>query len=70
MGHDVTARTQDDELLDEAARGGAEIVKPGQEAFWGSYAGYFKDPDGRLWEVVWNPELLSGGGTVGCLTRR
>ena len=26
--------------------------------FWGGYAGYFQDPDGHLWEVVWNPHLL------------
>ena len=33
---------------------GAEIVKPAQETFYGGYAGYFLDPDGHLWEVVWN----------------
>jgi uncharacterized protein len=59
LGHNVRTRAEVDALLDEAARGGAEIVKPGQETFWGGYAGYFKDPDGHLWEVVWNPELLS-----------
>ena len=21
-------------------------------------AGYFQDPDGHLWEVAWNPEML------------
>ena len=21
------------------------------------YAGYFRDPDGHLWEILWNPEL-------------
>ena len=24
---------------------------------WGGYAGYFQDPDGHLWEVVWNPQF-------------
>jgi hypothetical protein len=37
---------------------GALIVKPAQETFWGGYAGYFQDPDGHLWEVAWNPQLL------------
>jgi len=23
--------------------------------FVGGYAGYFRDPDGHLWEVAWNP---------------
>jgi uncharacterized protein len=58
LGHNVRTRAEVDELLEEAARGGAEIVKAGEETFWGGYAGYFKDPDGHLWEVVWNPQLL------------
>jgi predicted lactoylglutathione lyase len=24
----------------------------------GGYAGYLMDPDGHLWEIVWNPQLL------------
>ena len=42
----------------EAARAGARVVKPAAETFWGGYGGYFQDPDGHLWEVVWNPQLL------------
>jgi predicted lactoylglutathione lyase len=22
---------------------------------WGIYSEYFRDPDGRLWEIIWNP---------------
>jgi uncharacterized glyoxalase superfamily protein PhnB len=29
-----------------------------KNSFWGGCAGYFQDPDGHLWEVVWNPQLL------------
>lgn len=58
IGHNVMSPGEVDHVLAEAARGGAEIVKPGQETFWGGYAGYFKDPDGHLWEIVWNPQLL------------
>jgi uncharacterized glyoxalase superfamily protein PhnB len=25
------------------------------KTFYGGYAGYFRDPSGHLWEVVWNP---------------
>jgi len=25
---------------------------------WGIYAGYFRDPDGHLWEIMWNPQLV------------
>jgi len=34
---------------------GAEIVKPGQKVFWGGYSGYFRDLDGHLFEVAYNP---------------
>jgi len=33
----------------------AVIVKAAHDTFWGGYAGYFQDPDRRLWEVAWNP---------------
>ena len=26
-----------------------------QRAPWGGYAGYFQDPDGHVWEIVFNP---------------
>lgn len=37
-----------------AQAAGARIVKAAGDTFWGGYAGYFQDPDGHLWEVVWN----------------
>ena len=58
LGHNVRTRAEVDAVLEEAARGGATIVKAAQETVWGGYAGYFSDPDGHLWEVVWNPHLL------------
>ncbi len=50
-----------DTALDEAERAGARIVKPAAGTFWGGYAGYFQDPDGHLWEVVWNPQREAEG---------
>lgn len=32
------------------------VVKPPRELFWGGYGGVFRDPDGHLWEVVYNPK--------------
>ena len=43
-------------MMEQARTAGAVIVKPAQDAFWGGYSGYFKDPDGHLWEVAWNPQ--------------
>lgn len=55
LGHNVASKAEVDAVMEQARRAGAVIVKPAQEAFWGGYAGYFQDPDGHLWEVVWNP---------------
>ncbi|ANQ86883.1 VOC family protein [Azoarcus olearius] len=58
LGHNVSSRAEVDEVLAQASAAGATIVKPGEETFWGGYAGYFQDPDGHMWEVVWNPALV------------
>ncbi len=58
LGHNVSSRKEVDDIMDQVKAAGAVIVKPAQDTFWGGYAGYFQDPDGHLWEVVWNPELL------------
>lgn len=55
LGHNVASAQQVDAVMAEAAAAGARIVKPAAKTFWGGYAGYFQDPDGHLWEVVWNP---------------
>ena len=57
LAHNVRSPEEVDRLLEEAARGGGRIVKPGQRTDWGGYAGYFADPDGFLWEVAWNPDF-------------
>lgn len=49
---------QDRLKMEQAKTAGAVIAKPAQKTFWGGYAGYFQDPDGHLWEVAWNPQLL------------
>lgn len=58
LGHNVSSRDEVDQVMAQAATAGAVIVKPAQETFWGGYAGYFQDPDGHLWEAVWNPDIL------------
>jgi catechol 2,3-dioxygenase-like lactoylglutathione lyase family enzyme len=58
LGHNVSSTEEVDAVMGQAAAAGAVIVKPARQTFWGGYAGYFQDPDGHLWEVVWNPNLL------------
>ena len=55
LGHNVHTREEVDAVMAQAERAGARIVKPAQVTFWGGYGGYFQDPDGHLWEIVWNP---------------
>ena len=56
LGHNVGSKAEVDAVMQQAKSAGATVVKPAQETFWGGYAGYFQDPDGHLWEVVWNPQ--------------
>jgi catechol 2,3-dioxygenase-like lactoylglutathione lyase family enzyme len=58
IGHNVGTREEVDQVMADAASAGADVVKRAQETFYGGYAGYFRDPDGHLWEVVWNPANL------------
>lgn len=50
-------RNKDDvaRLLAAAEAAGAEILKPAQDVFWGGHHGYFRSPDGHLWEIAYNP---------------
>jgi len=56
IGQNVGSKADVDAVMEQAARAGATITKPAGDTFWGGYAGYFQDPDGHLWEVVWNPQ--------------
>ncbi|MGE3178763.1 MAG: VOC family protein, partial [Vicinamibacterales bacterium] len=58
LGHNVNSREEVDAVMAEAERAGATIARPAHETFWGGYAGYFRDPDGHLWEAVWNPACV------------
>ncbi|HUR88879.1 MAG TPA: VOC family protein [Ramlibacter sp.] len=58
LAHNVSSREEADAVMAEALRAGAKIVKAAQPTFYGGYAGYFQDPDGHLWEVAWNPQML------------
>ena len=53
LGHNVAFQAEVDAVMAKAASAGAVIVKPAHATFWGGYSGYFQDPDGHLWEVVW-----------------
>ncbi|WP_240420763.1 VOC family protein [Paenibacillus periandrae] len=56
IGHNVSSKEEVDTVMEEIKKAGATITVPAHDTFWGGYSGYFQDPDGHLWEVVWNPE--------------
>lgn len=56
LGHNVRSKAEVDAVMEQAAAAGAVIVRPAHDTFWGGYSGYFQDPDGHLWEIVWNPQ--------------
>jgi catechol 2,3-dioxygenase-like lactoylglutathione lyase family enzyme len=58
LGHNVGRESDVDDVIAQARRAGAVVVKEAAATFYGGYAGYFSDPDGHLWEVVFNPANL------------
>lgn len=65
LSHNVADAARVDEVLAEAQRAGATLIRPGAKQPWGGYSGYFADPDGFRWEVAWNPYLtVEDDGTV------
>ncbi|MED5048662.1 VOC family protein [Bacillus siamensis] len=55
LGHNVTSKAEVDKVMEQAKQAGATITDPAHDTFWGGYSGHFQDPDGHLWEIVWNP---------------
>jgi catechol 2,3-dioxygenase-like lactoylglutathione lyase family enzyme len=55
LGQLVQSREAVDGLLQRAAAAGATVTDAPHERPWGIYSGYFKDPDGHLWEIIYNP---------------
>lgn len=48
-----------DRLSQRAESLGARVTRPAAPAQWGGYIAWLADPDGFLWELVWNPKLSS-----------
>jgi len=55
LSYNAKSEQEVDEVLNTVAKLGATIIKNAQKVFWGGYSGYFKDLDGHLFEVAYNP---------------
>jgi uncharacterized protein len=57
LAFNVSSEKAVDDALNAAEKAGAKILKSGRRVFWGGYIGYFRDPDGHVWEVAHNPQF-------------
>lgn len=55
VAQNLASESEVDAMMVRAEAAGARILKPAAKTFWGGYDGYFADPDGRVWEVAFNP---------------
>lgn len=57
IGHAVASAAEVDALLAQAQAAGATLTDQAHKRPWEIYSGYFRDPDGHLWEIIWNPRF-------------
>jgi catechol 2,3-dioxygenase-like lactoylglutathione lyase family enzyme len=58
IGQLVAGKADVDALLAKAEAAGATLTDEPHERPWGIYSGYFRDLDGHLWEIIWNPRRV------------
>ena len=57
LAQNVRSREEVDATIQSAVSAGAQVTSAPADTFYGGYAGYFRDPDGHLWEIAFNPGL-------------
>lgn len=55
LAYNAKSKEEVDSVLSKVKKLGADIVKPAEKVHWGGYNGYFRDLDGHLLEVAFNP---------------
>lgn len=61
LGYIAESQAAVDKLLARAVAAGASQPEPPRDRPWGIYSGYFRDPDGHLWEIIWNRKAAMAG---------
>lgn len=59
LGYFAESQAAVDEIIARAVAAGASRMEPARRRPWGIYSGYFQDPDGHLWEVIWSPKAAA-----------
>lgn len=52
----VRSEARVDEVMEEANKAGAKILKPAAKLQWGGYGGSFADPDGYVWNIGYSAQ--------------
>ena len=60
LGLLTKTRQEVDAFLKRAVAAGAKQTRDPHDRPWGVYSGYFLDPDGHLWEITHNPNMIPG----------
>jgi hypothetical protein len=58
LARNCRSEAEVDAALAHALGVGGKLLKPAQRTSYGGYSGYFADPDGHAWEVVYVPKLV------------
>jgi predicted lactoylglutathione lyase len=56
----VPSKGDVDSVFERATQAGATITSPVRDRDQGLYSGYFADPEGNGWEIVWSPHMPLG----------
>jgi catechol 2,3-dioxygenase-like lactoylglutathione lyase family enzyme len=56
LGYVVRSEARVDEILADAEKAGATILKPAATLQWGGYGGAFADPDGYIWNIGYSAQ--------------
>ena len=57
LSYFAPSRDEVDSIMERAASNGGSIADAAAEQEWG-YAGYLRDPDGHLWEIMYNEAFV------------
>jgi len=52
----VRSQARVDEIIADAGKAGATILKPAAAQQWGGYGGSFADPDGYIWNIGYSAQ--------------
>ena len=56
LNYVVRSEARVDEVMAEAEKAGAQILKPAATLEWGGYGGSFADPDGYVWSIGYSEQ--------------